>query len=144
MQKKKIEELKALLTENKRQILSDVRRAMESPLNDDIRLTFEVLQDNGDKSVDELLKHVNAKILGNKSEILDEIDEALNKLEEGTYGICEECGTEIPLGRLKAVPSATLCVDCQEGIDKKNKVKSSREENVSIPEDVDNLPEDEK
>ena len=84
---------------------------------------------------EELLKHVNAKILGNKSEILDEIDEALNKLEEGTYGICEECSTEIPLGRLKAVPSATLCVHCQEDIDKKNKVNSSRDENVSIPED---------
>ena len=42
------------------------------------------------------------------------IDEALHRLEKGTYGSCEECDEEIPAARLQALPFATLCVTCQE------------------------------
>jgi RNA polymerase-binding transcription factor DksA len=44
---------------------------------------------------------------------LDEVDCALEKLENGTYGICEECGQPIALERLRALPSAALCVSCK-------------------------------
>jgi RNA polymerase-binding transcription factor DksA len=43
---------------------------------------------------------------------LAEIDEALTKLDSGTYGVCEECGAAIPEARLEAMPSALLCIDC--------------------------------
>jgi DnaK suppressor protein len=42
------------------------------------------------------------------------IDEALQRLERGTYGSCEECDEEIPAARLQALPFATLCLTCQE------------------------------
>jgi DnaK suppressor protein len=42
------------------------------------------------------------------------IDEALQRLEKGTYGSCEECDEEIPAARLQALPFATLCLTCQE------------------------------
>jgi len=42
------------------------------------------------------------------------IDDVLRKLDEGTYGICEECGEEISEKRLTVLPTATLCVCCQE------------------------------
>jgi DnaK suppressor protein len=42
------------------------------------------------------------------------IDEALQRLENGTYGSCEECDEEIPAARLQALPFATLCISCQE------------------------------
>lgn len=45
---------------------------------------------------------------------LKAIDEAFSRLDEGRYGICEDCGDEIPVERLKALPFATCCVDCQE------------------------------
>jgi DnaK suppressor protein len=45
--------------------------------------------------------------------MLREIDEALDRIDEGTYGICEECGEPIAETRLKALPYATLCVDCK-------------------------------
>jgi DnaK suppressor protein len=44
---------------------------------------------------------------------LHDIDEALRKLREGSYGICEECGEEIGAKRLSIIPTATLCVNCQ-------------------------------
>ena len=44
---------------------------------------------------------------------LGQIDLALKKIENGTYGICEDCGEEIPLVRLEALPFATQCIDCK-------------------------------
>jgi len=46
---------------------------------------------------------------------IEEIDTALAKIDEGTYGICERCGEQIPRERLKAVPQAALCVRCKTG-----------------------------
>jgi DnaK suppressor protein len=110
---KRRNELKDLLLNIKRKILSDIHKSIEGSLNEDIRLSFEILKDNADKSTDELIKHVSATIIGNKSEMLDKIDKALDKVKDGTYGICEECGSDIPLERLKAVVFATHCVSCQ-------------------------------
>jgi len=44
---------------------------------------------------------------------LREVESALHRMEEGTYGRCERCGVEIDFARLKAVPQATLCMTCQ-------------------------------
>ena len=49
-----------------------------------------------------------------ESDVVDQIDHALQKLDEGTYGICEDCGKRIPATRLRALPSAYLCVLCKE------------------------------
>lgn len=46
---------------------------------------------------------------------VEEIDRALARIDEGTYGICEKCGTNIPKERLKALPYAALCVQCKSG-----------------------------
>jgi DnaK suppressor protein len=46
---------------------------------------------------------------------VDEIDRALTKIDNGTYGICETCGQPIPRARLKALPYASLCVQCKSG-----------------------------
>lgn len=44
---------------------------------------------------------------------LRRLDEALKRIENGTYGICEDCDSKIPLKRLEAYPAATLCVTCK-------------------------------
>jgi DnaK suppressor protein len=46
---------------------------------------------------------------------VDEIERALNKIDNGTYGLCEKCGKEIPRARLKVLPHAPLCVACKSG-----------------------------
>ena len=51
-------------------------------------------------------------IVGTLRETLNEIDDALRKLEAGTYGLCESCGEPIPEARLEAMPSARLCISC--------------------------------
>lgn len=54
-----------------------------------------------------------------QSNILDQIELALERIEEGTYGICEECGCQIPRVRLHAVPYATMCVKCAEKFERR-------------------------
>ena len=48
-----------------------------------------------------------------ETDAVAEIDRALQRIEDGTYGVCEECGERIPQGRLKVLPSAALCVACK-------------------------------
>ncbi|MCL1925524.1 MAG: TraR/DksA family transcriptional regulator [Syntrophorhabdaceae bacterium] len=50
-----------------------------------------------------------------------QIDDALDKIEDNTYGQCEECGTKIPRARLKVLPFAKYCVECQEKNEREEK-----------------------
>jgi len=61
---------------------------------------------------------------------LKEIDAALSRLERGRYGICEKCRQEIPVERLKAVPFAAYCIDCQQ---KRNERRHPGEGDVDEP-----------
>lgn len=53
-------------------------------------------------------------LANNARDMLDQIERALSRIEDGTYGICESCGNAIGKGRLQAFPRATLCVSCKE------------------------------
>ena len=57
--------------------------------------------------------------------LIRKIERALSKLEDGTFGICEECGEEISEGRLQARPVATLCIKCKEKEETVEKIKES-------------------
>jgi len=50
----------------------------------------------------------------NERDLLEEVRAALARLEAGTYGTCTRCGAQIPAGRLEAVPTASLCIQCKE------------------------------
>jgi DnaK suppressor protein len=53
-------------------------------------------------------------LMENEGVTLDQIESSLERIEEGTYGQCEECGVKIPKARLNAIPYATLCIRCAE------------------------------
>lgn len=55
----------------------------------------------------------------NERRLLYELDDALKRIEEGIFGVCEDCKSLIPKTRLKALPYARLCIKCQEKTDKK-------------------------
>lgn len=57
-------------------------------------------------------------LASNQQEFLYAIDDALKKIEDKKYGLCEDCGKDIPLKRLKALPFAKFCIKCQEQIEK--------------------------
>lgn len=61
---------------------------------------------------------INANLAEVESQELANIDAALERIREGTYGICEGCEKRIPVARLQAIPYARLCVKCQQEQDK--------------------------
>jgi len=58
-------------------------------------------------------------LASNERKLLYELDDVLKKIEEGTFGICEDCKNLIAKNRLKAIPHARLCVKCQEKREKR-------------------------
>lgn len=52
---------------------------------------------------------------------IEKIDDALERIEDGSYGECEECGVKVPKARLKVMPFAKYCVDCQERVERDEK-----------------------
>src|SRR5438093_13578399 len=58
--------------------------------------------------------HIQLKLKQTEAKILQAIDEALRRIEQGTYGICRDCGEPIASARLNAIPWARVCVSCKE------------------------------
>lgn len=69
------------------------------------------LADHASEMVD---REVDESLEENAEELVRDIDRALAKIDEGTYGTCERCGQPIPEERLDAVPYATLCLSCRQ------------------------------
>lgn len=72
-----------------------------------------------DLGTDNFEQEFTLSLLHNEEQLLEEIDAALDRIQKGTFGQCEECGTAIPRPRLQAVPYARLCVDCARKQEKK-------------------------
>ncbi len=79
-----------------------------------------------DVSGDLYEREFSAGILSKEYETLSALKYALEKIEHGTYGICESCGKPIPKGRLKIMPYAVLCVKCEEMKQKENNDQSKK------------------
>ena len=60
----------------------------------------------------------NVALLRHEKHLLEQVERALERLSAGTYGLCEGCGASIPLARLEAIPYASLCLDCQQRLEK--------------------------
>jgi len=57
-------------------------------------------------------QELTLSLLGSEKDAFDQIDGALERIEDGSFGQCEECGLKIPRARLEAIPYAALCVQC--------------------------------
>ena len=111
LKKKEIEKFKEILIEKKRKILDKL-------LKDGTRY-HEMFQNEGegdlaDVANDSYEKYLLYDLSVTEKEELVAIDNALKKIEEGTYGQCETCGADIPIQRLQIKPDAKFCVKCKE------------------------------
>jgi RNA polymerase-binding transcription factor DksA len=71
----------------------------------------------GDTGTEEYLHGMNSTLLENETHVLAEVDDALHRLDAGTFGVCENCGKAIPKGRLEAIPYARYCVPCTQALE---------------------------
>ena len=111
----KMDEMKAILLKMKEETLREIRKSLKSGSD---TTTGEPSGDIYDQASSERDRELGLLLGDREREKLRNIDEALLKVEEGEYGICEECEEEIPLGRLKVVPFARYCVKCKADIEK--------------------------
>lgn len=72
-------------------------------------------EEGGEGGTSNVDRELDLILSGQARAAIAEIDRALAKIDAGTYGICEKCGTEIPEPRLEALPHASLCVTCKSG-----------------------------
>ena len=106
----------ALLDERKRveQAIEYLHQETPGSLEDE---TEEIFGTNDNHLVDAaagtLDREIDYTLEENSEQVLGEIDAALKRIENGTYGVCTNCGKRIPEERLEARPWATLCIDCQ-------------------------------
>src|SRR5947209_4001884 len=73
--------------------------------------------DSADMAFDSGSEEVTSQLAELESRELTQIDRALNRLKQGTYGVCEACQKRIPIARLNALPFSTTCVQCQREIE---------------------------
>ncbi len=106
--------LRKLLVTKREQIVREAKAEISKYIKGETRQLVDTALDDGDWSVVDLSEDVSLRRLSAHRENLQRIDEALRKLDEGTYGICEDCGEEISGERLKILPFAIYCTDCQE------------------------------
>ena len=111
----KADEMKKVLLKLKEDALEEVGRAVKSGAD---KPTDEPSGDIYDQASNERDRELLLLLGDREREKIRNIDEALARLDEGEYGICEDCEEEIPLGRLKVMPFARLCVKCKADLEK--------------------------
>ncbi len=110
MNKTQLKKFRTLLEEKRDEI---VRKAKQT-LDEDMTLDADDLPDEMDLASSEYLQSFTFRLRGREKTFLDKINRALVKIDEGTFGICEECEEEISDKRLEARPETTLCIRCKE------------------------------
>ena len=111
----RMDDMKSILLKMKDETLKEINKAIKSgsdtPSGEPSGDIYDQASSERDRELDLLLGDREREKLRN-------IDEALMKINEGEYGICEECEEEIPIGRLRIVPFARYCVKCKADIEK--------------------------
>jgi DnaK suppressor protein len=117
---------------NMRAILVKRRDALRSALAGDLTLLRELhSQSPGDvidAAYDTAQDEINSQLAEVESRELASIENALDRMKEGSYGQCEVCGGRIPLARLEALPYATMCIACQREIERSGEAGRLRAE----------------
>ena len=76
-----------------------------------------------DMAADTYERELSMSMVSTEQEVLYQIDDALKRIDDGSFGICQQCAKPIAISRLKAVPYAPMCITCQRVKEHKNKAR---------------------
>jgi DnaK suppressor protein len=105
----KVNVFRKKLMKQREELLSEAEQTINSKLVED-KQSF---PDPTDQAAAELDNNFMLKLRGREQKLLKKIDEAIARIDEGSYGVCESCGGPIGIKRLEARPVTTLCIDCK-------------------------------
>jgi DnaK suppressor protein len=117
MDKEKLEYFRGLLLDEMRTLLEEAGKTVSEMTADTTNFP-----DPNDRATQESDRNFELRIRDRERRLINKIKEALERIDDGTFGICELCGEEISDGRLKARTVTTLCIDCKIEEERKEKL----------------------
>jgi len=117
LNKKDTKRFKTMLDESKRQLLASAKKT----LSEESSFDTNELPDEIDQASSEYQQSMIFRLRDREKFLLAKIDKALQRIENGTFGICEKCEEEISIKRLEARPVTTLCIRCKEEQEQKER-----------------------
>ncbi|MBI2712509.1 MAG: TraR/DksA C4-type zinc finger protein [Bdellovibrio sp.] len=118
MDAKTVTRFRKLLLEEKQRIINNSKNALQNEL----ALSPDDLPDETDLAASEINQNLVFKLRDRERQLLSKIDEALARMDEGTFGTCEDCEEPIEPRRLEARPVSTLCIACKERQEHREKI----------------------
>lgn len=112
------EKFRAMLLERRNALISQAQRTLES----DMVLSPDDRFDEVDQASSEYMQAFSFRLRGREKFLMEKIDLALRKIDQGSYGTCEECEEPISIKRLQARPETPLCIQCKEAQEKEEAV----------------------
>ncbi|MGQ0811895.1 MAG: TraR/DksA family transcriptional regulator [Nitrospiraceae bacterium] len=109
--------LRRVLYERRQETQKEIDNLILRRVEDQARLREDAVSDSGDLSIRDNAGDEQLSVLQVWSGMRDQLDAALHRLDEGSYGVCEDCEEAISAQRLKAIPFAKRCVACQEKVE---------------------------
>jgi DnaK suppressor protein len=113
-----IKHFQRLLEEKRNLLFNQAKETLEN----EMILSADDRFDEVDQASSEYMQSFSFRLRGRERYLMSKIEHALRKIEEGTYGVCEECDEPISLKRLEARPEAPLCIQCKEAQEKEEAV----------------------
>jgi RNA polymerase-binding protein DksA len=117
------ESFRTALLEERRRIenaIEYLHRENPGSLEDETEEVFGTSDNHlGDAAAGTLDREIDYTLEGHSGQVLVQIDEALARIEDGTFGTCTNCGRPIPEERLEARPWANLCIECQREVERR-------------------------
>ena len=108
MDKEQLEQFRSQLLQKRDEILAEAGKTLSEMTDQTTNIP-----DPNDRATIESGRSFELRIRDRERKLLAKIEEAIGRLDEGEYGICEGCGEEIGIKRLEARPVTTFCIDCK-------------------------------
>ena len=119
--------LKQILIDKREAIIQEIKHQLGQSVTEEQQRRLEAAMDSGDQALVDLEREMGISLQEMRNRERQLIDDALASLDEGTYGICAECGEEISDKRLQALPFARLCVACQSKLELMEKIERAEQ-----------------
>lgn len=110
LKKKDLKRFRQILEEKRDAVLKNARKT----LDEDMTLDVDDLPDEMDLASSEYLQSFQFRLRGREKSFLKKIEDALARIDDGSFGMCESCDEPISIKRLEARPETTLCIRCKE------------------------------
>ena len=119
--------LRQILIAKREALIQEIKQQLGQSVSEEQQRRLEAAMDSGDQALVDLEREMGISLQEMRNRERQLIDDALDSLDEGTYGMCADCGEEISEKRLHALPFARLCVDCQSKRELMEKIERSEQ-----------------